>query len=222
MPSPWTIILDFDGTITTRDADAVIADSVLGPNAPGFIEPLSADYEQLRLTTAQYFERYLERLQLTPDRFAAEAVRVPLRAGIADLVAWCAAESVDVHVASEGLDVYIEPILAAAGLGHLALSCNVAHPHTHGGGYRVDRAPDGESCDHCLTCKGALARRLKAAGQKVALVGNGASDLCGARHADLVFARDSLTAHCVRESIAHVDWSTFAEVQQRLTTRDSF
>jgi 2-hydroxy-3-keto-5-methylthiopentenyl-1-phosphate phosphatase len=211
MCEPRTLILDFDGTITVRDADVIIAEAVLDDDGLGFIHGLWTDYERLRITTGQYFERYLDRLQLTPGEFATQAVRVALRPGLGELAAWCEAENIDLHVASEGLDVYIKPILEAAGAGSLPLSCNRAR--WDGARYQVDSAPDGESCTRCLTCKGALARRLKAAGRSIIMVGNGASDLCGARHADLVIARDSLASHCERESIAYVQWTTLADVR---------
>jgi len=206
------MIIDFDGTITTRDADVVIAEAVLGARHHRFIDQLLTEYEQLRITTAEYFQRYLERLGLPPAGFVSHARRVSLRPGLDELITWCASAHIDVHVASEGLDIYIAPILAAAGVSNLPLTCNVAR--WNGVRYHVTGALDGKSCDRCLTCKGELTRRLKAAGRKVALVGNGASDLCGARHADLVIARDSLADHCRREHIAQVEWSTFEHVRE--------
>jgi len=211
MDNRWTVILDFDGTITVRDADVVIAEAVLDDERLGIIHGLLTDYEQLRITTAQYFERYLDTLGLTPGEFAAHGASVVLRPGLVEFMAWCEAEQIELLVASEGLDVYIKPILAAAGAGHLPLSCNLAR--WDGTRYQLVPAPDGESCTRCLTCKGALARRLKAAGRSVVMLGNGASDLCGARHADLVLARDSLLLHCERESIAHVRWTTLADAR---------
>jgi 2,3-diketo-5-methylthio-1-phosphopentane phosphatase len=214
MRTPWTLVLDFDGTLTTRDADVVIAEAVLGPAQRGFIDQLIRDYEALRVTTAEYFERYLERLGLTPAGFAARVDAVELRPGLGALLAWCEAEGVLVHVASEGLDVYIRPILARAGAGALPLTCNAAR--WDGARFHVETAPQGEPCARCLTCKGALVRHLQAVGQRVALVGNGASDLCGARHADLVCARDSLRAHCAEAALPHVVWSTFEDVRAAL------
>jgi 2-hydroxy-3-keto-5-methylthiopentenyl-1-phosphate phosphatase len=56
-------------------------------------------------------------------------------------------------------------------------------------------------------------RRAQAAGFRVALVGNGSSDLCGARLADLVLARDILLEHCKREGIACAAWESFEDVR---------
>lgn len=214
MPPQRILILDFDGTITTRDADVVIAEAVLSSQERGFIDQLIADYEALELTTAEYFGRYLARLQLSPDQFASHAHQVELRPGLGELLAWCEAERIRVLVASEGLDIYIAPILAAAGASGVDLHCNVAR--WDGARYHLSPAPDGESCERCVTCKGALVRRLLSEGHHVTLVGNGASDLCGARHAHQTLARDSLAIHCQRESIRHTPWTTFADVRDAL------
>jgi len=215
-----TLILDFDGTLTPRDADVVIAEAVLGEQDPEFIAKLFADYEALRLTTLEYFQRYLARLRLSPAQIAERAARVPLRPGLGSLLKWCADHGWEVHVASEGLDVYIEPVLGAAGVGGLSLFCNRAR--WDGAGYHVTPDPRARSCDRCLSCKGALVRRLRETGRSVVLVGNGASDLCGAHEADRVLARDTLAEHCVRECIAYQPWSTLAEVREALVAlRDS-
>jgi 2,3-diketo-5-methylthio-1-phosphopentane phosphatase len=210
----WTLILDFDGTLTPRDADVVIAEAVLGEQDPEFIAQLFADYEALRLTTSEYFQRYLARLRLSPAQLAEQAARVPLRPGLESLLSWCEDQGLEVHVASEGLDVYIEPVLDAAGVGGLSLFCNRAQ--WDGTGYRVTPDPRARSCQRCLSCKGALVRRLRATGRSVVLVGNGASDLCGAREADRVWARDTLAEHCGREAIAYRSWTTLAEVREAL------
>jgi 2-hydroxy-3-keto-5-methylthiopentenyl-1-phosphate phosphatase len=209
-----TLILDFDGTLTPRDADVVIAEAVLGEQDPEFIAQLFADYEALRLTTLEYFQRYLARLRLSPAQLAERAARVPLRPGWGSLLRWCEDQDVEVHVASEGLDVYIEPVLGAAGVSGLSLFCNRAQ--WDGAGYRVTPDPRARSCQRCLSCKGALVRRLRATGRSVVLVGNGASDLCGAREADQVLARDTLAEHCAREAIAYVPWSTLEDVREAL------
>ncbi len=40
-PVPWLILVDFDGTITARDADFVIADAARGPAAARVYGPLA-------------------------------------------------------------------------------------------------------------------------------------------------------------------------------------
>jgi 2-hydroxy-3-keto-5-methylthiopentenyl-1-phosphate phosphatase len=210
-PAPWLILVDFDGTITARDADFVIADAARGEEAARAVYgPLAEAYEGLRISLAQYFEGYLAGLGLSAAEIAQHVGVVPCRPGFPGLVAACRARGWGLRVVSEGLDAYIRPMLEALGAGDLELSCNrlVEGPE----GPRVLPPLDGEACERCLNCKGAHVRRARARGQRVAMVGNGASDLCAAREADLVFARDTLAQLCAAEGLPFVAWEAFEEV----------
>jgi 2,3-diketo-5-methylthio-1-phosphopentane phosphatase len=215
------VLVDFDGTITARDADFVIADAARGPAAARAVYgPLAAAYEGLEISLAQYFEGYLSGLDLGAQEIARHIGAVPCRPGFPALVAWCRLRGWDLRVVSEGLDAYIRPMLEDLGAGDLDLSCNrlVEGP----GGPRVLPPTDGEPCERCLNCKGAHVRHAHAAGQRVVMVGNGASDLCAARLADLVFARDTLAELCDREGLPYQPWSSFDDVIDGLPAAIAF
>ncbi len=216
MTRPSTIVLvDFDGTATPRDSDFALADAWLGPAGTAMYGPLAEAYERLEIGMLDYFTGYLDGLNATPEEIARVASGLPVRPGLPAFAIWCDTEGLELRLLSEGLDVYIQPILAAAGLGHLPLSCNRAE--FDGDRYRILPAPGAEPCDRCLNCKGARARRLRAEGAtRVVIIGNGASDLCAAREADLVLARDTLQEHCEHLGIAHHSWQTFDDVQRVL------
>lgn len=214
MPQPWIVLLDFDGTITARDADFAIADAALGARGEQAYRDNAAAYERLEISVDEYFERYLDILRITPQRFAELSTVVELRPGVVDFVRWCQSQGLDLKIVSEGLDVYILPLLKHHGIDDVTISCNRAL--YDGEYYRVLPALDGEPCARCLTCKGYQVKRARAAGFRVALVGNGASDLCGAEHAERVLARDSLLQHCQNRDIACQGWQSFADVQSAL------
>lgn len=214
-PAPWLLLVDFDGTITARDADFVIADAARGPGAARAVYgPLAAAYEGLEISLAQYFEGYLAGLDLSAAELAQHVGVVPCRPGFRTLVAVCQARGWALWVVSEGLDAYIIPVLEALGVGGLPVSCNrlLEGP----AGPRVLPPSDGQPCERCLNCKGAHVRRAHAAGQRVIMVGNGASDLCAARLADLVFARDTLATLCDAEGLPYVPWRSFDDVMEGL------
>jgi len=205
----WLLLVDFDGTVTDRDADFVIADAALGPQGAALYAPLVESYERLEIGTREYFERLLDLLRIAPDQLVRCAKAVALRPGFDLLVRWCREAGVALRIVSEGLDLYIEPILRRHGLGHLELSCNRAQ--FDGRRYRILPPPQAEPCARCLNCKGEHVRRAQSAGLAVALIGNGASDLCAARLADLVLARDGLIDRCREQGIPHVTWRDFEE-----------
>lgn len=62
-------------------------------------------------------------------------------------------------------------------------------------------------------CKCAVARSIAAGrAMKIVLVGDGRSDLCIARHADVVFAKGSLLRFCESEGIRYTPFETFEDV----------
>jgi 2-hydroxy-3-keto-5-methylthiopentenyl-1-phosphate phosphatase len=54
-PEQWLILVDFDGTLTARDADLVIADAAVGPAARALYAPLVEAYEGLRIGLVEFF-----------------------------------------------------------------------------------------------------------------------------------------------------------------------
>ena len=212
----WLVLVDFDGTLTARDADLVIADQVLAgdPGRAAALAALVDAYERTELGARAYLEGYLALLGLSAEELTARAARVPTRPGAHELFAACARAGARALVLSEGLDLWVRPALAAAGLGDLPVSCNRARPR--GAAWSVLPAEDGEPCARCLSCKAPHVRRAHASGLRVALVGNGASDLCAARVADRVFACGGLRGHCEREGLAHTPWTELTEVAAAL------
>ncbi|MDY0061676.1 MAG: HAD-IB family phosphatase [Myxococcota bacterium] len=209
---PWIVLVDFDGTLTTRDADFEVADLLLPPERAGAYLPAAGRYERLELTTRDYYQEWLRVLGCGIAQITAAARRVPLRDDARQLLTL----GLPLRVVSEGLDAYVLPALQAGGLGELPVSCNRLDEGPHG--LEVHPAAGAVPCPRCLNCKGAHVRRERAHGRRVAIVGDGASDLCAAREADLVFARGSLAEHCVREGIPHRRWSSLAEVRTALSS----
>lgn len=60
----WLVLVDFDGTLTQRDGDFLVADALLGPERKGAWQPLAEAYERLNLSTAGYFAAWLALLHL--------------------------------------------------------------------------------------------------------------------------------------------------------------
>ncbi len=214
-PDRWLILVDFDGTITARDADFVIADAARGSAAARAVyQPLAQAYESLEIGLAAYFEGYLAGLGLSAAEIARHVDAVPCRPGFRELVRACEDRGWAVRVCSEGLDAYIRPLLEHLGVGELPLSCNRLVERD--GRAWVLPPLDGEPCQRCLNCKGVHARRARADGWMVVMIGNGASDLCAAREAELVFARDTLAELCRAEGVPFRPWESFDEIRAAL------
>ncbi len=206
MNSQWTVLVDFDGTLTAVDADIHIAQALLSPPRYEALAALFHAYEAVEIGITEYFDAFLSWVDLDSAAFGAALREVPIRRDIVSLVT-AAASRVNVVIASEGLDVYIHPMLETLGLKDVPLVCN--RVRIEDGRPVITPDPSAAPCDRCLSCKGSLVQTLRECrpNARIALIGNGASDLCAAKEADVVFARDSLKRGCDKRGIPYVEWS---------------
>ena len=116
-----------------------------------------------------------------------------------------------VEIVSDGLGFFVEPAIAALGVGQIEI-CSAA----------VEFGPSGPmiSFPHgnpdrlvCGTCKRSRVLAHQAAGRHVVYVGDGYSDQYAVAYADTVFAKGDLAGICRDRQVAFRPWSTFDDVR---------
>ena len=106
---------------------------------------------------------------------------------------------------------------SAGGLGHLEIASHDAEFHPEG--CRLVWADRGERCAICgRPCK-RHDLRSRHAGETLVLVGDGVSDRCVARMADVVFARAHLARDLTEDGVPFTPFEDFHEVRERLDAR---
>jgi 2-hydroxy-3-keto-5-methylthiopentenyl-1-phosphate phosphatase len=137
-----------------------------------------------------------------------------------NLVAWCAAGGVELRVLSDGLDYYLRRILIRYGLMGVESYSNALtfiDPRTDGSRRAAIAFPHSDAeCTRCACCKRNL--MLTAGGEQDILcyIGNGSSDRCPARYADIVFAKEELQSYCQQENVSYFAYTSFDDVTTRL------
>jgi 2,3-diketo-5-methylthio-1-phosphopentane phosphatase len=211
------VFLDFDGTITTRDATDAILEAYADPGwlqieeawkagRIGSRECLTAQMMLVK-ATAPELERLLDGIEIDP--------------GFTALVERCSALSVAVHIVSDGFDYCIDRILRRPSL-HLARYLTTirivsTHLRNEGTDWRVSFGPLDKGCVHgCATCKPAAMARLNMQGGAAIFVGDGLSDRYAAAAADLVFAKNQLAAYCDEEGILYTPFDDLATIAMHL------
>lgn len=209
----WHILVDFDGTITKVDADVFVASRLL--DAPRYKQALALfnAYENTEIGLLEYFYGYLSIVDINHPRFLECLNKVPIRRDLIRLIAPLIQHGV-VTIVSEGLDIYIRPILQQLGLGNAPTVFNRVVDSK--GTKRIIPDPMADSCDRCLSCKGSFIRKKRAnhPSIKIAVIGNGASDLCAAKASDTVFARDTLALRCNDNEIDYIFWHNAADIEK--------
>ena len=207
---PLSLIVDFDGTITTEDVGSALCERF----APGVLERVDARWLAGEISFGEAFRLACLELKAPHEELVDHALAVGrVRAGFGELVETVLSSGGTLTVASAGLDLYVEPILRrelGPQLQRLLVRANAATVTDDGVDVRFPHEhPD---CATCANCKGLVARAERAAGRRVVGVGDSFTDLCLAREAEHVFARAWLSDHCAGAGIAHETFDDFHPV----------
>jgi len=215
---PLVYLCDFDGTITPSDIGAALVRRFS-------VEDDSARQRELQ----RWLEGAIGHRALT--EFESAGLRVQeadalaftrgfrLDAGFAPFVREARGRGDAVMVVSEGFDFYIADQLARAGLGDLPRAANRAR--FENGGVTPEFPFAAEGCGACGNCKAQHVRRYQALGYLTVMVGDGLSDRCGARAADVVLARGRLLDWCQHEGLTALPFEQFADVADFARRREA-
>ena len=163
---------------------------------------------------SQRFDRELiNAFRLTADRQEIDLTFV-------EFAAFCRREDLALTVVSDGMDYYIARILRRFGIGDLPVVANTLELVPAPGRKNVRLAPQfpnrDEMCDRCASCKRNHIITSSADDDVIVFVGEGYSDRCPARYADVVFAKDELMTYCREENISYYEYRSFSDVTGRL------
>jgi 2-hydroxy-3-keto-5-methylthiopentenyl-1-phosphate phosphatase len=201
-----SVLVDFDGTACLHDVAEDLMDA--------FGEPDWRDYDiawaKGEIDTPASIRAQVAPFSATADELIAYALEhCPVDPTFAPFVAWCEGHEVPVTIVSDGLGLYVAPLLEAAGVRDVHIVTNdwaggaMAFPNGH------------PECGWCGTCKMLAVQRSPA---PVAFVGEGHSDRYGALYADLVFAKDALVNLCREDGIPYLPYTDFDDVRRAIET----
>lgn len=211
------IACDFDGTITRRDTLHLIVEAYGTPGLWDAIEPRLRAGE---LTLEQAMQEEFATVRATPEQVRELVLReAGLREGFPEFVRWTRERRHRLVVLSSGFRSVIDALLAHWGLDHLEVESHEARFSADG--CRLVWADRGERCPECgRNCK-RHDLRSRHAGERLVYIGDGVSDRCVARMADIVFARDHLARDLAIDGVPFVPFEDFVEVRERLEAATS-
>lgn len=211
------IACDFDGTITRNDTLHLIVSRY---GEPGLWEAIEPRLRAGEVTLEQAMQEEFADVRATPAQ-VRELVRAEagLRDGFPEFVAWAGAAGHRLVVLSSGFRSVIDALLGDWGLGHLEVASHEARFTP--AGTTLLWADRGERCGVCdRRCK-RHDLRARHAGEPVVLVGDGVSDRCVARMADVVFARAHLARDLAEDGVPFIPFEDFGRVREELESRAS-
>jgi 2,3-diketo-5-methylthio-1-phosphopentane phosphatase len=194
------ILCDFDGTASPKD----VGNELLARFAGRGWKEVDRDYCTGKIGSRAAYTQIAPLLRGTRAQMLQYVLEVAtLDAQFAVFYRLCRQNGIDVKIVSDGLDFYIEALLAKHGLMQMEYHANSVIFRGDG---RVSFEFPGasEDCGRCGNCKRTILRRCRPAYERIIYIGDSYSDICPAGDADMVFAKTILYAkhsnngnHCI-------------------------
>lgn len=204
--SGWTILCDFDGTISIED----VVDSLLHRFGHSGWRSLERDWRAGRIGSRECMAGQVDSLRMTHAELDAYLDQREIDQGFQRFVVRTRELNVPIRVVSDGLDYVIHRILARYGLDDLPLAANHLVATDSATRWQLTSPFQAGNC-RSGTCKCACLAQAQSTGARTLLIGDGASDFCVAGRADFVFAKHHLVEHCCAAGIDYAPIADFGD-----------
>lgn len=202
--SGWTILCDFDGTISVED----VIDSLLDRfGRPGW-EALEKAWRAGQIGSRECMAGQVGLLDMSRAELDAHLRELWIDHAFPAFVAKARELRVPIRIVSDGLDYAINRILGRYGLGDLPVAANHLMPALRTRHWQLTSPHRAAGCASG-TCKCACVAEARRDGAKTLLIGDGASDFCAADRVDFVFAKHRLIEHCRAAGIPYMPITSF-------------
>lgn len=210
------IFCDFDGTITVNDVWFTSLARFIGNKDS--LKSITDDFVSGKINGREVTELHLGLIRgFSEELLMSYLDEETIDRSFPRLIEYCRSYGDDIFVVSSGLEFYVSHILNRHG---------IRVPH-FGIGHIVDKASGtvkgvfdraDEYCENCAMCKRniLLVNSSDLAGEVSVYIGDGASDYCVSRYADIVFAKGKLASYCWKNNITYFEFKSFDDIIKKL------
>ena len=208
---PDLILCDFDGTLCERDIGTAILERWCAIDW----QSLEDRWQNGLTSSRENMTKQWSAVRASADEIARFAAAQRPRRGARRFLERAARAGLRMVVASDGLDLYIGPFLAAHGMDRL-VTVYCASMRREPDGWRLETPLARPERCRFATCKCAVMEELLPDGGPFILIGDGVTDVCCAKRAQLVFARSKLLEYARANGMDCVAFETFDEIGDHL------
>jgi 2-hydroxy-3-keto-5-methylthiopentenyl-1-phosphate phosphatase len=201
------VFCDFDGTVTLDD----IGDAFFTKFSNGKVQEEIVKWETGEIDSRELFLREIKMIDVTPGEFDVFLRKQQMDSHFKEFVKFCDQNKIPISILSDGMDIYINPLLAWNHLDHLPVYSNKLK--WNGSNKLEAEFPYfKDTCGHCANCKGAYLRKIKNKTDHIVFIGDGFSDICAVPEADTIFAKSSLANYCSKNKIQFKPFNNFSDI----------
>jgi len=201
------VLIDFDNTITTFD---VLDDMLARFSKDAAWVDLEKRWKAGKIGSRQCLDGQVRGVRITERRLDKYLSSVRIDPHFKKLVGLLDDANVRTIILSDNFDHILTRILHHNGVCGITTYANRL---TFRGDRLIPSFPFANpKCGSCANCKTSTVKKNKGKGTMIVYVGDGLSDTCAAGYADVVFAKDALLDHCVRNKIDCIPYRGLDEV----------
>ena len=205
------VFFDFDNTITARD---VLDDMLVRFSINATWRGLEEKWKRGKISTLACLEGQIKGIRITKQDLDKWLSSVKLDPSFVDVIAFLESQKISVMVLSDNFDYIVKKIFRNHGITNLPVFAN-----------KVDFDEDrliphfpfrNKDCKVCAHCKRKTLLSNVIGGSLSIFIGDGLSDMCPAKCADIVFAKGNLLAYLRTHKITHTPFKTLKDVYRHL------
>jgi 2-hydroxy-3-keto-5-methylthiopentenyl-1-phosphate phosphatase len=205
------VFCDFDGTVCQQDVGEQFFRSFAGVKVDASVRQLLNG----EITMQAWLTELCNSISsIKHDDFFTYVDQFSVDTHFSGFVRFCADRDVSVTILSDGIDAYVKRILSNAGLSQIPLYAN--HAEFSEEKLQVSFPFSDAECDLCGNCKRNHMLNTSADEDVIIYVGDGYSDRCPIRYADVVFAKRQLIKYCQQQNITFFEFNHFGDVQEKM------
>ena len=195
----YALFLDFDNTITTFD---ILDDMMSRFSADDKWLELEEKWKAGEIGSKSCLDGQIRGIRITKARLDRYLKTVRLDPAFKKLIKFCDSKGIKTVILSDDFDYILGSVLANNGVKGLEFYCNSLKLS---GDKLMPRFPLSNGvCGKCGHCKKSSLLANLGRGRVTAYVGDGLSDVCPSKRADVVFAKGSLEKYCKKEKVEHI------------------
>lgn len=214
------LFVDFDGTVTEEDIGDSIFERFLHPDLleKGWHREIIDEWKAGKVSSFECLRRECANTQVTREELDSHLDQYTLTPGFTETVKYCHSHRIPLTILSDGMDYYIEYLLAKFGISDIEYKAN--HMFFTNGAIGADFPYADMGCGRCGNCKRRHMETMRKDGETVVYIGDGYSDRYAIRDADVVFARGDLVEYCKKNGLEYRPFNDFYAILSYLENGD--
>lgn len=198
--------VDFDGTITLEDSCFLMVKHF---SRSGW-EEVNELWEKGELGTVECANRTFQLFDGNMTEMVQFLKQIPIDPYFKEFINITRTMGDKLYILSDGYDINIKTILAENDIDDVLFYCNKLLYSE--GVFQIGCPYYNNHCGKCGNCKTTLLKRLRKKGAQIVYIGDGTSDQCPVKYADIVFAKKGLLTYCQENDIYAKEYESFKDI----------